>query len=105
MNMIKKALCLALLIGLFSGEACVPGYQVPKDRLISPKTAAARVLFFVADGMRPDLMESYARQGFLPAYSKLMDRGVRQANGMIPAFSTNSGVCWYTLATGLIRLR
>jgi hypothetical protein len=50
--------------------------------------------------MRPDLMESYAQQGFMPTYSELMDQGVRGVNGMVQAFPTNSGVCWYTLATG-----
>jgi hypothetical protein len=58
------------------------------------------VLFFVADGMRPDLMETYAREGFLPSYSNLMEIGVRGENGLIQAFPPNSGVGWYTLATG-----
>jgi hypothetical protein len=50
--------------------------------------------------MRPDLMESYARQGFLPTYLDLMDQGVRGVNGLIQTFPPNSGVGWYTLATG-----
>jgi hypothetical protein len=50
--------------------------------------------------MRPDRMEIYAHQGHMPTYSKLMDQGVRGLNGMVPPFPTNSGVCWYTLATG-----
>jgi predicted AlkP superfamily phosphohydrolase/phosphomutase len=45
-------------------------------------------------------MERYARQGFMPTYSKLMGEGVRGLNGMVPPFPTNSGVCWYALATG-----
>jgi hypothetical protein len=95
-----RHLCLALLLGLLFGQGCISGYRVSPDSSIPAKPAAARVLFFVADGMRPDLMESYARQGFMPAYSKLMDEGARGLNGMIPPFPTNSGVCWYTLATG-----
>ena len=50
--------------------------------------------------MRPDLMESYARQGFMPTYLKLMGQGARGDNGLIQAFPPNSGVGWYTLATG-----
>jgi hypothetical protein len=96
----RKMLCLALLLGFFIGQGCVPGYRVSQDLSKPGKPAAGKVLFFVADGMRPDLMESYARQGFMPTYSNLMDQGVRGVNGMIPAFPTNSGVCWYTLATG-----
>ena len=99
MNM-RKMLCLALLIGLFFAEGCVSGYRVSPDLSKPGKPAAGKVLFFVADGMRPDLMESYARQGFLPAYLDLMDQGVRGVNGLIQAFPPNSGVGWYTLASG-----
>jgi len=99
MNM-RKMLCLALIIGLFFAEGCVSGSRVSQDLSKPGKPAAGKVLFFVADGMRPDLMESYARQGFLPTYSDLMDQGVRGVNGMIQAFPPNSGVGWYTLATG-----
>ncbi len=95
-----RILWLALLLGLCIAEGCVPGYKTAQDFLKPGKPAATKVLFFVADGMRPDLMESFARQGFMPAYSKLMDEGVRGVNGMIPPFPTNSGVCWYSLATG-----
>jgi Type I phosphodiesterase / nucleotide pyrophosphatase len=95
-----RILWLALLLGLCIAEGCVPGYKTAKDFLKPGKPAATKVLFFVADGMRPDLMESFARQGFMPTYSKLMDEGVQGVNGMIPPFPTNSGVCWYSLATG-----
>lgn len=99
MNM-RKMLFLALLLGFLFGQGCVPGYRVSQDLSKPDKPAASRVLFFVADGMRPDLMESYSRQGFMPTYSKIMDQGVRGVNGMIQAFPPNSGVGWYTLATG-----
>jgi predicted AlkP superfamily phosphohydrolase/phosphomutase len=95
-----RHLSLALLLGLLFGLGCVPGYRISPDLSKPEKPAASRVLFFVADGMRPDLMEGYARQGFMPTYSELMEQGVRGFNGMIQAFPTNSGVCWHTLATG-----
>src|SRR5512143_971819 len=57
-------------------------------------------IFFAADGMRPDLMERYATQGYLPTYSMLMDQGVKGLNGLVQAFPPNTGVGWYTLATG-----
>jgi hypothetical protein len=91
---------LALVLGTGFGQGCVAGYRAPQDLSRSANPAAAKVLFFVADGMRPDLMESYAQEGFMPTYLDLMDRGVRGDNGLIQAFPTNSGVCWYTLATG-----
>jgi hypothetical protein len=31
------------------------------------KPSASKVLFFASDGMRPDLMESYASQGVMPS--------------------------------------
>jgi hypothetical protein len=64
------------------------------------KPSASKVLFFASDGMRPDLMESYASAGVMPTYKALMDAGVRGANGLLQAFPPNTGVGWYTLMTG-----
>src|ERR671924_270285 len=64
------------------------------------KPTASKVLFFSSDGMRPDLMESYAAAGVMPTYKSLMDAGVRGANGLLQAFPPNTGVGWYTLMTG-----
>jgi 2',3'-cyclic-nucleotide 2'-phosphodiesterase (5'-nucleotidase family) len=61
---------------------------------------ATRALFFSSDGMRPDLMESYAAAGVMPTYQALMNAGVRGDNGMQPAFPPNTGVGWYTVMTG-----
>lgn len=81
-------LMFAILLGLYSTPAS------------SANAAVGRVLFFASDGMRPDLMENYAAQGAMPTYAALMDAGVRGANGMVQAFPPNTGVGWYTLATG-----
>src|SRR5215831_16214813 len=59
-----------------------------------------RLLLFSSDGMRPDLMQKYAGLGLMPAYQALMNVGVRGDNGMVQAFPPNTGVGWYTLATG-----
>jgi 2',3'-cyclic-nucleotide 2'-phosphodiesterase (5'-nucleotidase family) len=58
------------------------------------------VIFYAADGMRPDLMERYAAQGVMPTYNSLMRNGVKGENGLVQAFPPNTGVGWYTLATG-----
>ncbi len=55
---------------------------------------------FASDGMRPDLMEKYAAEGVMPTYKALMEAGVTGANGMLQAFPPNTGVGWYTMATG-----
>ena len=59
-----------------------------------------RVVMFASDGMRPDLMERYAKAGFMPTYKNLMKDGVTGQNGMVQAFPPNTGVGWYTMATG-----
>ncbi|HXJ66913.1 MAG TPA: alkaline phosphatase family protein, partial [Actinomycetota bacterium] len=61
---------------------------------------ADKVLFFASDGMRPDLMQTYAKQGAMPTYNQLMNNGVTGENGLLPAFPPNTGVGWYTLMTG-----
>jgi 2',3'-cyclic-nucleotide 2'-phosphodiesterase (5'-nucleotidase family) len=58
------------------------------------------VIFYAADGMRPDLMERYAAQGVMPTYASLIRNGVKGQNGLVQAFPPNTGVGWYTLATG-----
>jgi 2',3'-cyclic-nucleotide 2'-phosphodiesterase (5'-nucleotidase family)/predicted AlkP superfamily phosphohydrolase/phosphomutase len=59
-----------------------------------------RVVMFASDGMRPDLMEKYAKAGFMPTYRELMKHGASGDNGMLQAFPPNTGVGWYTMATG-----
>ena len=72
----------------------------------SPPAAAAanggegKALMFGSDGMRPDLMRRYAAAGHMPTYASLMASGVRGANGMTQGFPPNTGVGWYTMATG-----
>jgi 2',3'-cyclic-nucleotide 2'-phosphodiesterase (5'-nucleotidase family) len=67
------------------------------------KTNAAgvtRVVLFSSDGMRPDLMQQYAAAGVMPTYADLMTNGAKGANGMLQSFPPNTGVGWYTMATG-----
>ncbi|MEP6639447.1 MAG: alkaline phosphatase family protein, partial [Chloroflexota bacterium] len=64
------------------------------------KPSTAKAILFSSDGMRPDLMEAYAAQGAMPTYAELMASGVRGDNGMVQAFPPNTGVGWYTMATG-----
>lgn len=80
-----------VLVALGAGAAgAKPGHDRPADR----------VVFFASDGMRPDLMEKYAKSGDMPTYKKLMKVGATGDNGMLQAFPPNTGVGWYTMATG-----
>jgi 2',3'-cyclic-nucleotide 2'-phosphodiesterase (5'-nucleotidase family) len=55
---------------------------------------------FASDGMRPDLMERYVGKGLMPTYKDLIKHGVLGDNGLKQGFPPNTGVGWYTLATG-----
>jgi len=87
------AIVLALVIAVPAGAA-----KNTKPPTGPPR--ADKVILFASDGMRPDLMETYAAEGFMPTYADLMANGVRGDNGLIQAFPPNTGVGWYTLATG-----
>ena len=79
------------LVAFGAGAAgAKPGHDRPADR----------VVLFASDGMRPDLMEKYAKAGAMPTYKKLMKDGATGDNGMLQAFPPNTGVGWYTMATG-----
>lgn len=92
-NVTSILLVLSLLISPYN-VAAAPEFDSSSWPLTS------KVIFFASDGMRPDLMEKYAAEGAMPTYETLMDKGVRGENGMMQAFPPNTGVGWYTMATG-----
>jgi 2',3'-cyclic-nucleotide 2'-phosphodiesterase (5'-nucleotidase family) len=59
-----------------------------------------KAILFSSDGMRPDLMERYARKGIMPTFKDLLKKGVAGDNGLLQGFPPNTGVGWHTLATG-----
>jgi 2',3'-cyclic-nucleotide 2'-phosphodiesterase (5'-nucleotidase family) len=72
---------------------------------ITPIAAAGpaltpKAIFFASDGMRPDLVDKYVGEGQMPTYKNLIATGVKGDNGMTQAFPPNTGVGWYTMATG-----
>ena len=58
------------------------------------------VIMFAADGMRPDLVDKYAKQGAMPTMAALKKQGVTGKNGLLQGFPPNTGAGWYTLSTG-----
>ena len=92
-----KLFNLIVILGLLFSIAAAPAAG-PDGR--DKGSQASKVIFFAADGMRPDIMESYAAQGLMPTYAQLMRDGVKGVNGLVQAFPPNTGVGWYTLATG-----
>lgn len=83
------ALSLFMMMGAGAAGAKKPAFQT-----------ADKVVLFASDGMRPDLMEQYAKAGYMPTYKELMKHGATGDNGMVQAFPPNTGVGWYTIATG-----
>jgi len=61
------------LIAVVTAASGAPSTHRP----LIKRAQAKRVVFFTSDGMRPDLMESFAKQGLMPEYKKLMAQGVR----------------------------
>src|SRR3954464_9711937 len=80
----------AITLALTAGAATAKRDGRPVDR----------VVMFASDGMRPDLMEKYSKAGVMPTYKSLMKDGAVGKNGMVQAFPPNTGVGWYTMATG-----
>jgi hypothetical protein len=89
---------MALLFSTVAGPVTAAAPAKPKPS--SPVGAAARTVMFASDGMRPDLMEKYAAAGYMPTYKALVEAGVTGDNGMLQAFPPNTGVGWFTMATG-----
>ena len=87
---------LLTTVALLTGIAAVPAVTAAT----SAQALANKVVMYSSDGMRPDLMEQYVAAGAMPTYKALMAAGVRGANGMVQAFPPNTGVGWYTMATG-----
>ncbi|NJC97931.1 MAG: hypothetical protein C3F07_13395 [Anaerolineales bacterium] len=60
-----------------------------------------KVIFFASDGLRQDLVESYAAQGLMPAMGKLLQAGASaDGYGLLTQAPPNTGAGWYSLATG-----
>jgi len=94
------------LLRLFSALLLVSLLLLPAGALAAPDTAPAnapltsKVIFFSSDGMRPDLMNKYVAEGAMPTYADLLATGVQGDNGLLQGFPPNTGVGWFTLATG-----
>jgi 2',3'-cyclic-nucleotide 2'-phosphodiesterase (5'-nucleotidase family) len=91
------------LLAVISATVLITAF-VPAASAAAPPAPARpstdKAIFFSSDGMRPDLMEGFAAGGHMPTYKAVMDAGVKGANGLKQAFPPNTGVGWYTLASG-----
>jgi len=101
-----RALSRMSLLRLFSVLLIFSLLVVPVGAFAAPEESnataplASKVIFFASDGMRPDLVDKYVGEGLMPTYKDLIDKGLKGVNGLQQAFPPNTGVGWYTLATG-----
>jgi 2',3'-cyclic-nucleotide 2'-phosphodiesterase (5'-nucleotidase family) len=90
---------LALLTTLAAPAAAAPPGSTPPAGTGEPTRGKA--VFFAADGLRQDLVATYAAEGAMPTMGSLMKRGVTAAGGgLLTQAPPNTGAGWYSLATG-----
>ncbi|MDQ4019635.1 MAG: 5'-nucleotidase C-terminal domain-containing protein [Actinomycetota bacterium] len=89
---------LIAVLPLVAGIGTAGAEQASSSNRAVPK--ASKVILFAADGMRPDLVDRYARSGDMPTMRALMRTGTVGRNGLKQGFPPNTGVGWYTLAAG-----
>jgi 2',3'-cyclic-nucleotide 2'-phosphodiesterase (5'-nucleotidase family)/predicted AlkP superfamily phosphohydrolase/phosphomutase len=87
----------ALLAGLTLVAPSAGAHPAPPQH---PDPGSHPVVLYSSDGMRPDLMQTFAAAGAMPTYSSLMRSGATGQNGLTQGFPPNTGQGWYTLATG-----
>ena len=90
-------LVLSVLGALLATAASAPASVAAAA---SAPPAERPAILFAADGMRPDLVDRFAARGDMPNLRELKRRGVQGRNGLTQSFPPNTGVGWYSLATG-----
>ncbi|HXG40172.1 MAG TPA: 5'-nucleotidase C-terminal domain-containing protein [Candidatus Limnocylindrales bacterium] len=96
----RSAMRLVALVGALVLTGSLATFTATGAPPPSPKPSASKVIFFASDGMRPDHVDRYVAEGAMPTFKELIARGVKGDNGLLQGFPPNTGVGWYTLATG-----
>ncbi len=100
------AAALTLVFAIAASGAAHSNHSKQAKKLRNAAAAASaeaptdKAILFAADGMRPDLVDRYARKGLMPTMRELVREGVKGRNGLLQGFPPNTGVGWATLATG-----
>jgi 2',3'-cyclic-nucleotide 2'-phosphodiesterase (5'-nucleotidase family) len=104
----SKFFRVVLILGLLLSVVVVPVFATPANLTTSTAPTTGHgdddreaAIFFVADGMRQDLVETYAAQHLLPTMARLLRSGAKAADGgLLTEAPPNTGAGWYSLATG-----
>jgi 2',3'-cyclic-nucleotide 2'-phosphodiesterase (5'-nucleotidase family) len=94
------ALVVAVLAALLATAAPAPASPASAVAGAAAAPDEQSAILFAADGMRPDLVDRFVASGAMPNIRELKRRGVQGRNGLTQGFPPNTGVGWYTLATG-----
>jgi 2',3'-cyclic-nucleotide 2'-phosphodiesterase (5'-nucleotidase family) len=106
---VRRTVLSRLLVATALIALVVPGSAIgaPAGSPGGPDAPAAapastsRAVFFVADGLRQDLVADYAAQGLLPTMGTFLKRGASATGGgLLTQAPPNTGAGWYSLATG-----
>ena len=99
---------IAIVVAILASNAWVAGGAASASMAaMGTHGDDEQVLFFVADGLRQDLVEHYANDGrnprtsSMPAMAELLKRGSSASDGgLLTQAPPNTGAGWYSLATG-----
>ena len=99
----KSAFICALVLSLLlaAPSSLFPGAVDAQEATpVASGSGQAPVLLFAAPGMRPDLVETFAAEGALPAMAELLDEGARADGGLREPYPATTGPSLATLLTG-----
>ena len=98
----RVLLVLAGLAAVVAGLVAAAGVPAASSQSQATTSAGSgSVVLFAADGLRQDLVQSYADQKLLPTFAKLLKNGAQApGGGLLTQSPPNTGAGWYTLATG-----
>jgi 2',3'-cyclic-nucleotide 2'-phosphodiesterase (5'-nucleotidase family) len=99
----RIVLVIALLALMAPGVAAAPLAPTadPSGGAAPAKGAKGKAVFFVADGLRQDLVAQYAAAGVVPTMADFLKKGTSATgHGLLTQAPPNTGAGWYSLATG-----
>jgi len=97
-SLLRRSTLVFSVVALLASLAAAPAAAAPPPGKGAPSDTA---VFFVADGLRQDIVAKYAAQGLLPTMSSFLKNGTKASgNGILTQAPPNTGAGWYSLATG-----
>ncbi len=97
----RKQLFTALGVLVVAATALTATLAGPTSAAQTAEDRNDKVVFFAADGLRQDIVESYARRGGMRAMGRLLRSGLKaRGDGLLTQAPPNTGAGWYSLATG-----